>query len=268
MKNIIEKWYLKLGFDDKYNDEFYKALSTINIAENTSIDTYDLESTDGKKNLLSFLYMCEALEQKYIQKGIDNAILSDTLADIVRWTNTWSAIKGELYLGELFWLRHHMKMNLFKLGRLQYCMDKVWYDAPEKNLFEGDTVLSIHIPATGPLDYEECIQSLKTAKEFFRKFYPEFNYKYFICSSWLLDETLSEIMKPDSNILKFQTLFDIDSAVESEAIVKFVFGWNITRDMLGDIDAPNSFCEKIKNRFASGGKFYAGRGIIRSDILK
>ena len=119
-KIIIKKWYDRLGFPEKYNEEFIEALEKTEISHGITPDTYDRKSTDGKRNLLTFLYFAELLEEKYKKLGIPEDILIDTLRDIPRWTEIWSGVKGELYLGELDWLYHHMSLKIFKVGRLQY----------------------------------------------------------------------------------------------------------------------------------------------------
>ena len=48
---IIEKWYLALKFPQELNREFYKALETVRISDAITIDRYDFNCTDGKRNL-------------------------------------------------------------------------------------------------------------------------------------------------------------------------------------------------------------------------
>ena len=48
-KQIIQKWYNKIGFDKKYDDEFYKALESYDIDENVTIDTYNLNDYNYPK---------------------------------------------------------------------------------------------------------------------------------------------------------------------------------------------------------------------------
>ena len=57
-KNIIEKWYKRIGFPSSYDNEFYKALDEYEINTELKIEDYDLKCEDGKKNFLYFLYFC------------------------------------------------------------------------------------------------------------------------------------------------------------------------------------------------------------------
>ena len=137
MKYTINKWYCKLNFPSDMDSDFKKLLSSTELDADLTIESYDTKEKDGGKNLLYFLFFCEELSQKYKQKGIPENILYATLCDIVTWTKTWSALKGELYLGELEWLKRHLEMRLFKLGRLQFCIADSEFEIHEKCLAKG-----------------------------------------------------------------------------------------------------------------------------------
>lgn len=259
---IIEKWYKQLNFNSKYDAEFYEALNTIEIPADTNIANYNFDCTDGKKNLLSYLYMCEALEDRYVQHGISREILLDTLSDIVRWCDTWSTVKGELYLGEIGWLSRSMNFYLFKIGRLQYCIHSVTEKFTEFGMKMGECFVGVHIPPTGPLKIEEAKESLDMARKFFAKYFPDMQYSYFSCLSWLLDDTLKEFLPPESNILKFAELFTIVEENPADDIIRFVFGETATRENMDTWICRSSFAERIKAAIADGKVFYETRGLI------
>lgn len=254
--DTAKKWYKELNFPEKYDDEFYSLLNEIKSSSDTSL-------ADGKRNLLSLLCRCEDLEKMYAEKGIDRKILLDTLSDIVIWTNTWSDLKSELWLGETEWLGNHFEMRLFKLGRLQFCMRGAEADIPSGKTSKGDNIIEIHIPATGPLLHDECVKSIENAKNFFAKHYPEYEYKYFTCRSWLMDTSLRQIQKPESNILKFQDMFEIFNEKQSDAILKYVFKWDTSRADIKNAVCTSSFSKKVKERALSGEPFYTALGIIK-----
>ncbi len=260
-KATIKKWYDKLEISKKYDSEFYDALENIKISDAVSIKTYDVNEKDGKRNLLSFLFMCEELKREYNEKGINEDILIDTLKDIQRWTDIWSDLKGELWLEELAWLKRHMDMKLFKLGRLQFCMAEAETDIEDK-ISKGENVIEIHIPECGPLDIDECKKSIEAAKGFFKKFYPEYEYKYFTCHSWLLDRTLKGLLNENSNILKFQELFDLIYDDKSDAILGYVFKWKADREDIKKMSCTSGFSQKVKDRILNNGDFFETMGII------
>ena len=176
-KVIIKKWYDTLGFSKKHDDAFSEALEEIQVSDAICISKYNTDEKDGRRNLLSYLYMCEQLAKDYKDMGVSEEILIDTLKDIPRWLDTWSGLKNELYLGELTWLKRHLSMKLFKLGRLQFCMNECEHDVPAFSLKKGDNVIEIHIPEEGPLNIVECKASIERAKQFFAEYFPDFNYK-------------------------------------------------------------------------------------------
>lgn len=261
-KATAEKWYDLLDFPKEAYKEFKSALEAWNPQGATSIDLYNTSEKDGKKNLLSYLFFCDELEKEYQSKGIPNNVLIDTLKDIVIWTKTWSALKNELYLGEAEWLKRHLSMKLFRLGRLQFCMADSEFDIPEKNVKKGDPTIEIHIPEGEPLSPQECINSIDEARRFFSRFFPEYEYKLFTCHSWLLDRSLSEFLSPSSNILQFADLFRVVRRDTSDALLGYIFKWGIKRDELGNCPARSSFAEKIKAAALDGRAFYECLGYI------
>lgn len=261
-KPIIEKWYKILGFDSKYDAEFYQALDTIPVPATTSIMEYPMDCQDGKRNLLFYLYMCEELERKYAEKGISQKILLDTLWDLVRWCNVWSDIKGELYLGEIAWLSNHMAFKLFRLGRLQFAIQKGNATFEKFGKKNGEVFIGIHIPPTDPLLQDACKASIAMARDFFATYFPEVSYTYFTTNTWLLDDTLKEILPEGSNILQFGDLFEKVYTEKSDDILRYVFGWDITRENYQNCPCKSSLAVKVKKAFDDGKDFYITRGII------
>lgn len=266
-KQIIEYWYEKLNFPKKYNEEFYRILNDVEIPSCLSLKDYE-DGKDGQKDLLAFLYFCENVKKKYEEKGIPPEILYDTLSDIIVWTEVWSRQKGKLFLGETPWLKnYHFEMRLFKLGRLQFCMGEAPYDIPKKELLRGDPIIEMHIPSTGSLKNELCVEAVKKAGEFFKKFYPEYEYKFFTCDSWLLDLTLGEFLDEKSNIIKFQNMFDIVHKEKSDKTLKYVFDWSATRENLSQFPCNTELAKKVKAHALSGKDFYRTYGILKENFV-
>ncbi len=259
---IIKKWYSKLPFPREYDRQFYEALERIKISDAVNCDDYDLKSTDGKRNLLSFLFMCEAYEKKCTERGIPEKIILDTLSDIAIWCTNWSNIKGELYLGELTWLIRHLRMRLFRLGRLQFCMGKAAHDIPKYGVKQGDRVLEVHIPQGEKLNIDACRASLKAAENFFATYFPDEQYTVFTCHSWMLDETLRNYLPEQSGILRFGDLFDRVSSDESSALLGYLFAFDTTPLNVKYRYPCTSFAARIQKAVLSGEKFYETLGVI------
>ena len=268
VKEIITKWYKTLGFPEIYDNEFYRALDTYDVDEGAKFEDYDVKCEDGKKNLLHFLYFSKALSEKYKAMGIPEDILLDTLSDIVVWTNTWREVKGEMYLGQLDWLSHHFAQRLYKLGRLQYYRGKAPRDIPELGVNKGDSVLDIHIPASGKLGREGCVDSLKRALDFFPKYYPDFDFKCFTCHSWLLDSKLKDYLPERSNILSFAGLFREIHEDSDNALIRYMFEWDTTVENIKDKTPKTSAAAKIKEAILRGESFHVTLGAIALDEVK
>ena len=262
-KKIIEKWYQLLRFPKEYDDAFYAALETIEVPEDASLASYDLKCQDGKRNLLFFLYFCEDLKNRYEEKGLPEEILMDTLNDVVVWTETWSGVKGELFLGELGWLSNHFSMRLFRLGRLQYAFGRIDQDVPAMGVVKGQNIMEVHIPAIGRFPKEMCAASVEKAKAFFAQYYPDYEFHHFTCHSWLLDPTLKTLLPAGSNILDFQALFMHVRDDESDAILRYVFRWGCTRADIDALVCTSSFSERVMAYTKAGGKFNESLGIFR-----
>ena len=265
-KEIMLRWFLKLNFPGMYYRPFVNAMEYIPISDALTPENYDWNCSDGKRNLLSMMYMCEGLAQQYAARGIPESILMDTLGDIVRWLEVWSDIKSDLYLGELSWLKEHMLFHVFQLGRLHFRMSAAKHDIPGTNVRQGDPVVEIHIPNTGPLTPEECDKSIAMAKEFFPKYFPEFSWNVFTCHSWLLDDTLEHLLPAHSNILKFQKRFTIVEKNRSDDLLGFVFRWQTSRGQVKNRVADSSLAQAVKAHIRKNGDFYSALGYIPKDL--
>lgn len=261
MKNIIRKWYAKLGFPAEWDSAFEELLEKTELSP-CGIDDYD-HNADFARNFPMYLYFCEDLQKQYKQRGIEEKYLLDTLGDIVIWAKTHYGMHQRLGVSETNWLYRHLTMKLIRLGRLQFCMAPAEHGTPDGRISEGENVLEIHIPEGEKLDCEACFKSIDAAKAFFAKYFPEFDYKYFTCHSWLLDSTLKKMLPEKSNILKFQKLFEVVFEDDSNRIIRYVFSWDMTEEKLADAACISSFSEKVKTHILSGNTFHESLGIIK-----
>lgn len=262
-QKIIKKWYDLLDFPKEYDADFERYLKTALPTALSTIEEYQPESHTPEQNLLAYLYFCEELSLKYRAKGIPDEILMDTLSDIVTWCNVYYSIYAAAGLEEVHWLKNHLTFRLFKLGRLQFKMSPSEFDIPEVKIKRGDSVLEIHIPEGGAMTPEKCKASIEAANSFFAEYFPDFEWEYYTCHSWLLDGGLSEILKEDSNILTFQRMFKITEREQSDAIIKYTFRWDARRESLAEFTPKSSFAQKVKNKALSGGKFFEVLGYIK-----
>lgn len=262
MKQIILKWYNKLNFPKEYDKAFMHLLNSRLDFDWTDIESYEDRSHTPQENLLAYLYFCERLEKQYNDYEIEESILLHTLSDIVIWTNVWFSMKKELGLGETQWLKRHLSFRLFRLGRLQFCFGKFEKEYPEIAVKRDEIVIEVHIPADGKLSSEECTRSFVNASAFFKKYFPNYNYHFYSCHSWLLDENLQSVLGEKSNVCRFGSRFQKLDKDESDAILQYVFGWDAKRENLLQYSADTVLAKFLKKEVENGSRFYQVLGII------
>lgn len=263
MKNVARKWYKVLNFPTEFDNQFEQLLNKTDFSYITTIEEFNEKEHQAEEILIYYLYFCEELSLKYLKKGIPNEILIDTLSDLTIWCKIYHSITGRIGIGVADWIKNHLSFRLFKLGRLQFCMGKFKKDYNAYDVKKGDPVLEIHIAETGKLIKEECENSIKTAKDFFKKYFPNFDCKYFSCNSWLLDHTLNKMLNENSNISSFANLFLKIDSEPSDNILKYVFNWTACRNNINEFPVKSSFAQKIKEHINNGEKFYEVLGIIK-----
>ncbi len=189
--------------------------------------TKDFHHLRGKPQLFVLaviLKLATDIKAEYDKAGIDEKIYYDTMSDIKIWCNK----AGGKGLKNYGWLKNHVSFELFRLGRLQF----QFYECKNKTLFYdklpfryGDRLIYVHIPEGESLDEEKCRASFELAKDFFACYFPEYEYRFFFCESWLLFEGNRDFMAKDSNILKFMSLFDICYSVKIDVqAIERIFG--------------------------------------------
>lgn len=216
-----------------------------------------------KKNTLCTAVILECAKRArafYDVKGIPENIYYDTFSDIKIWAEKCRKEKSFNY----GWLQNHCKGELFRLGRLQFQV----YPCRNKTLFYkklpfsyGENLIYVHIPEGEKLTYESCVASLQQSKAFFSCFFPEYEYRYYFCESWLLFEDNKEFMKKDSNILSFASLFTHAYSVKIDAqAIERIFGKR--RLFIKDYPEKTSLQKSAKAFMKSGGKPGIGIGYI------
>lgn len=132
----------------------------------------------------------------------------------------------------------------------------------EKVLQTGDPVLSIHIPKNGKLSEASVEDAFAQAEMFFKNYYPEKSFAAYICSSWLLDTGLKTILKPESNILKFQPRFRIVlGGVNVFSLYWHIFDMQQFRP-LTELKPQNPFQQTMLEYVKKGNSLYSGYGFI------
>lgn len=197
---------------------------------------------------------------QYVKRGIDRKIFFDTLSDIVIWCEN-NNNKG---LKNYRWIKNHLDCNLFRLGRLQFqffVCNSIQYDYKKLPFNFGDKVIFIHIPQGEKLNKNYCIESIKEASAFFDRYFSEFEYEYYFCDSWLLYENNKLFMDVNSNIIKFQSLFDVGFSVNDDSqSIQRIFG--VKSKNISSYSENTTLQKAAKIFLLNGGKLGRGVGCI------
>lgn len=222
-----------------------------------------------KENELMRLAVCikyaEYTKEEYERLGISEKIFFDTMHDIAIWCEN----NDNRGLKNYNWIKNHLKAELFKIGRLQFqlyqCKNKTlnYSKMPFKY---GENLIYIHIPQGEKLIYADCVASIKAANDFFAHYFPEYEYTYYFSESWLLFDENYLFMQSSSNILQFQSLFEIVDSLPIDAqAIERIFG---KRHLFKRNYPENTSLQKSARAFMlDGGRMGIGIGVIDKNEL-
>lgn len=199
-------------------DEEYTGLKKLFVSDFDRFFGILSKKYQNVASICLYLYLRMALElyPLFQERGISDTVYFDTMKDLAIWSYDCYRRTGVWGIREHAWFTQHLKMKLFRLGRLQFQPSRYHPDLfekplPENLLIEDDTeIWFVHIPEGDPLTEELCDDSYRQALTFFKR-----NEMHLFCDSWLLSPRLQDILKPESHILRFasayQTLYTDDA---------------------------------------------------------
>lgn len=163
--------------------------------------------------------------KQYQTYHIPEHIILDTFTDVTLRLSLYQKAhhKDGLTKDDVIWFRHLMKVKMFKLHTLQFqIFDMLYLDEsiigvdymqfdPEikKRIPNNSPVINVHVQDGADLRLEEIETSFALAEEFFPTYFPEHEYKAFLCYSWLLNPNLKKYLPVNSNILAFASKYQI-----------------------------------------------------------
>lgn len=209
----------------------------------------------------------------FTQRGIPESMINETFADLaekLRLDRDRVALPG---LGKSLWFTLHFKGALYQLGRLQFAMESLREELATGDHKPDELTLGMHIRAEGGgLDPVEVVDSVARADEFFTTHFPELYDAppLYTCTSWLLDPQLREFLRPDSNIARFQDMFELlpaaaDAGTEGNRNV-LLFVFNIEGSYNPATLPRNTTLEKhLADGLAQGRQWQMRTGFLSKD---
>ncbi len=247
--------------------------------------------------LEKFLLLCavanyDARVEFYRKNNYPASMLEDIRGDLKIWVETLEKDLGFYGLNwRIFsWTRRCLIGVIKQCGRLQFELPH--YFAPKFSLYPNpdrtltrlpanapgnpanplvshhDKVLNLHIPAVGPLDIDQCVASLKAICDFAAKFAPDYDYKAFVCYSWLLDPQFRDMLPPDANIIRFQQLGYLTIWPDHDQTGEVIWRlWTRKADNIPYDKLPryNRMSSNAAQFLVNGGRFEEGLMVIPRD---
>ncbi|MFC0111595.1 acyltransferase domain-containing protein [Kibdelosporangium aridum] len=169
-----------------------------------------------------YLATVPAVRRFHASRGIPEATTWETLAQLGESVAVHRRKHGEGGMNMQFWTAYILSGIVYRLGRLQFSLGVGSDGTPE---------LGMHIPeGGGPLIPEIFYDSLRRARPFFDRYFPEHGAQVATGTSWLLDPQLTEYLPEDSHIMRLRrdwTLTDSEPfAIGDDSILEFVFRYN------------------------------------------
>ena len=137
----------------------------------------------------------------------------------------------------------------------------------ERVLCYNDYVIKLHIPSGAGLTPESVDDSLNRAREFVKKYYPEYDYKGFSCLSWLCDPNIADLVGEESNIGRFAKRFQ-PLTVPSNGRSVFRFVYKNVNMPFDEIPEDTRLGRALKAHYAEGKAIYDFRGYFFPDGTK
>lgn len=265
MKKTIEKWFDILDLPSEWKDEIMENANTFSIDEiEKNKEPYEWLFTQENKlqGLLYTLYKCEDFFITGRKRNIPEDILIKSLSEVKRYALEYNRSTGKVGVLVIRWLGKILNGKIYRLGRLEFEMRDALHPCEELGLSVGDNVIGVHIPDNGgPFTPEACDEAYALSKDFFAKYFPEFSYKHYVCSSWLLDGTLRKFLKPESNIVKFMDTFTPAFSKEAYSALIYLFDRETTIENIANTTPKTSLQKAVVDHILNGGKLYSTFGV-------
>lgn len=161
----------------------------------------------------------------YKDRGIPDKYYDQSLSDLYYRYRRFEAQNGYHGLSEwdIFWLEDVFNAKFFDIGVLRFQIFKMDYTLIERQDYDymplseevklrfpqGQYYINIHINKGADLSVCLVEESLNEARVFFKTYFQDYHFQYFICRTWLLDESLEALLPPESKILRFRNRFEI-----------------------------------------------------------
>ena len=213
------------------------------------------EDPQGFRGLCCMLRCARKARSEYARLGIPEEIYYDTMAAFSRFVREHMESYGCYGFDRGFWVPRQISCRLFRIGQLEY----------ELTGLNGQSIISLHIPTDVDLRPEILLPSLKAGLRELHRLFPDTAGMPVYCHSWLLSPLLKTFLPEQSNILRFQSLFDLQPDQKpGTGVLLWVF--KNPRLPVEEYPENTSLHRKLKAFFRQGGQFMDGAGWLKAGI--
>lgn len=211
---------------------------------------------DGMKALACILRAAALrTSEEYAARGIGRDIFFATMGFLPRFVNACKQSRGKCAFEWTWWFHRQLSLKEFRIGAFEY----------ERTDNGTEKRLSLHIPAGADISRESLRRSVKDARGFFRKFFPEYENAGIYCSTWLLSPALPALLPEGSRIRGFAGEFELlEWDKDSDAALDWIFPRRMPTEELPE---STSLQRAAKNFLRGGGKIGWALGRLREDRL-
>ena len=136
----------------------------------------------------------------------------------------------------------------------------------EAVLRHGDGVLNLHIPRNTDLAPDHVTESLTEGLALARKHYPELAPKCIVCTSWLLDPKIVDIVGPDAKLSQFINRFKKHPTMDAGGTACLGFVWPGGTGSIAEYSEKTSLQRGIKRLMLAGDFIRGTAGVLTDDL--
>lgn len=226
--------------------------------------TFPIRHVRPLDRIVTWVILLTEARQRYIDKGIPADVIRATFDDVALLAGIYEKNHGRPGLTQISagWFRHMYNCHIFKLGVMQFQIDRISYSArmplldpqQQDKLPAGTPSIAVHIQKGTDMSEDAITNSFKLASEFFPRYFPEHKPKVYTASSWLLYPGLRDLLPPHSKILSFAARFRLVGSIQdpyASDSVKNIFGKRYKRK--SDYPQNTSLQRKALHNFSKLG---------------
>ena len=241
--------------------EHHLALKESFFAGTALFKEFAQQNLNGLGVLRLYLEWITDTKERYDTLGIPETCFWDSMKDIPIWCEDYMTKHGEPGFKEWEWVGRSLRLELIRLGRLQFEPIRLSQDVTLDGTIypAGTSTLDVHIPAGEPLSVEDALSSLYQASTFYKTHFDQ-KFALFHCHSWLISPDLKELLSEHSRIIQFQNLFTVyKTDNEERQAEERVFGF--LSDDPNDYPETTSLQKAVKQYMLDGKVVQMGAGV-------